>query len=207
MAITYPLAKPIYNPTKVTFSLKNSNNISKSPFTFSGQVQDWGGQQLTASVQVDAVTREQGEYWISYLTSLKGHVGTFRLGDPSAATPMGSVTGAPTLDGAHVIGDSELKVTGLPVSTTGVYKAGDWVQVGATLTTARLYKVLSDANSDATGKATLDIWPNVRVANSGGARVFHDNPTGLFRLSSPNFDYSIENNCKYTFNFNCEEVL
>lgn len=206
MAITYPLAKPIYNPTRVTFSLKNSNLISKSPFTFSGQVQDWGGQQLTASVQVDAVTREQGEYWISYLTSLRGHVGTFLLGDPSATRPMGSVTGSPTVDGAHAIGDKELKVANLPVSTTGVYKAGDWVQISGS-STRKLHKVLRDVNSDATGKATLDIWPNTRSTYMDNTPIYHNNTAGVFRLSSPNFDYSVENNCKYTFNFNCEEVL
>lgn len=204
MAITYPLTAPISTEgvTSVTFYPTNATVISKSPFTYQGQVQSWSGQIITADVSIQNVMRSSGEAWVGFLTALKGSKGTFLIGDPMASTPMGAATTNVAVNATTSSGSNTLAIKNGTISTTGFLKTGDWIQVNN-----RLYKVLKDANTNSSGVATLDLWPNLRSAASVGTVVTLLNPKGLFRLSTGSFEYSIDNSNKYSISFTCEEAL
>lgn len=93
MAITYPLNTPTnLGIANITLSAENAVAISQSPFTFQQQVVAHPGQRWAASVSLPPMKRQDAEYWIAFLLSLKGQIGTFLLGDPNCVAPQGSVT-------------------------------------------------------------------------------------------------------------------
>lgn len=206
MPITYPLSIPTVGVTSVTFQPRNATVVSKSPFTYQGQVQAWTGQQLTAQVTVEDLMREQAELWVSFLYSLKGHVGTFLMGDPMQVSTLGVGGGTPRVNGGGQTGNTVI-CDGAPASVTNYLKAGDWIQFGGATTQSRFHKVLANVDSDAGGNFTLDLWPNLRVILVDDLLVRTGTlAQGLFRLSG-DFSYTEDNFNKYSIEFSCEEVI
>ena len=72
---------------------------------------------------------------------------------------------------------------GLPLSATGYLLAGDYIQLGAG-STARLYKTLTQTNSNGAGQATLDLWPDILTAPADDETVVVANTAHLWRLTS-----------------------
>ena len=91
-------------------------------------------------------------------------------------------------------------------STTGYLKAGDYIQLGSAAT-AQFYKVLTDADSNSSGEATLQIWPNLRSSPSDGATVVVSNAKGVFRLSSNETSWNINRLSLYGITFGATESL
>lgn len=100
----------------------------------------------------------------------------------------------------------ELNVKGGIGSVTGYLKAGDYIQLG-TASSATLHKVLVDADTDANGEMTLDIWPGIRTAPADEATVNLSSAVGLFRLSSPQQNWSINDSSVYGISFEAMEAI
>ena len=185
MAITYPLSLPTITGIRaIRITAKNSVGVSTSPFSYTQQVYKHQGQRWQAEVALPAMTRAEAEEWFSFLVKLNGQYGTFLLGDPHSA-PRGSAAttpGTPVVNGASQTGGT-LAIDGLPASATGYLKAGDYIQLGAGAT-AKLHKVLNDVDSNASGEATLDIWPDLRSSPNNDATVVVSDAVGTFRLST-----------------------
>ena len=145
------------------------------------------------------------EQWITFLLKLNGMEGTFLFGDPNAKTPQGPATGTPLVNGASQTGNS-LITDGWTVSVTGILKAGDYIQLGSGSTT-RLYKVLNDADSDAGGNATFDIWPRLRVSPADNDLIITSAAKGLFALAGNIMEWDIEGAMKYGISFTAIEDL
>ena len=209
MSITYPLSTTT-NKTiaEITLVARNVVGVSTSPFTFKQQVYQFSGQRWEADVTLPAMAREDAEQWVSFLMKLYGQKGTFLLGDPLASTPRGSASsaaGTPVVNGASQTGGT-LAIDGLPASATGYLKAGDYIQLGSAAT-AQFYKVLTDADSNSSGEATLQIWPNLRSSPSDGATVVVSNAKGVFRLSSNETSWNINRLSLYGITFGATESL
>jgi hypothetical protein len=207
MAITYPLSLPVATKVIQSIELRAINAVaySRSPFTFSGQTFAYAGQMWTADVSLKPMKRADAEQWVAWLISLRGQLGTFLLGDPMGATARGTATGTPLVNGASQTGGS-LVIDGAATSVTGWLKAGDYIQLG-TGSSSRLHKVLADANSDGSGNVTLDIWPHIRVAPADNASVTVSNAKGLFRLSSNEQSWSINDTAIYGITFGAMEAV
>ena len=117
----------------------------------------------------------------------------------------GSRPARPSSRGASQTGAS-LITDGWTVSRTGILKAGDWIQLGSG-STARLYKVLKDANSDGSGDSTLDIWPNLRSSPADDAAITIASASGVFRLLTNDLSYQISSATHYGITFACREAL
>jgi hypothetical protein len=139
------------------------------------------------------------------LISLRGQLGTFLLGDPTGATARGAATGTPLVNGASQTGGS-LVIDGATNSVTGWLKAGDYIQLG-TGSSSRLHKVLADANSSAGGAVTLDIWPHIRISPADNAAVTVSSAKGLFRLSSNEQAWSVNEAAIYGITFSAMEAV
>ncbi len=209
MAETYPLTFPTQTGVAaVEFTATDVVSVSQSPFTFSQQVVRHAGARWSATISIPPVKRSDSEYWNSFLLRLRGQYGSFLLGDPNAATPRGSAAsaaGTPVVNGASQTGN-ELAIDGLPASATGYLKAGDYIQLGSA-STARLYKVLEDVDSNGSGEATLNLWPDLRSSPADGATVVVSNAKGVFRLSNNEAVWTINNAGFYSISFAAVEAL
>jgi hypothetical protein len=209
MAETYPLTLPTHTGvSQVEITASNVVAISESPFTLSQQVVRHAGERWSAIITIPPVKRVDAEYWNSFFLRLRGKFGTFLLGDPSSATPRGSASatpGTPLVNGGSQTGN-ELNIDGLPTSVTGYLLAGDYIQLGSG-STARLYKVLQDVNSNASGEATLNLWPNLRTSPTNNSAVVVSNARGVFRLSANDATWSVNNAGLYSISFAAMEAL
>ena len=205
MAITYPLSLPtITGIANIVITARNSVAVATSPFTLTTQVMQHQGSRWEASVTLPPMKRASAEEWIAFLISLNGAYGTFLLGDPMGATARGSASsaaGTPLVNGGSQTG-STLNIDGAPNSATGYLKAGDYIQVGT-----NLYKVLADANSNGSGQVSLDIWPSIRSSPADNTAVVVASAKGLFRLSSSDASFSIDNASVYGINFSAVEAI
>jgi hypothetical protein len=207
MAISYPLSLPVATKAIQSIEIRAVNAVaySRSPFTFAGQAFAYSGQMWTADVTLKPMKRADAEQWVAWLISLRGQLGTFLLGDPNGATARGAATGTPLVNGASQTGGS-LVIDGAATSVTGWLKAGDYIQLGSN-GSSRLHKVLADANSDGSGNVTVDIWPHIRTAPADNATVTVSSAKGLFRLSSNEQAWSVNEASIYGMTFAAMEAV
>lgn len=184
MPITYPLTLPSGFPFE-RFELREMNTagISASVFTLEEQAFEWPGERWEVECTLVRMTRDDGAIWSATLSALYGRSGTFFLTPPFARTPRGAAlpTHTPVVDGAGQVGKT-LAIRGFPANTVNILRAGDFIHIGVG---TRLYKVLTDASTDATGKVTVDIWPRLRPSPADGEVIATSDPRGIFRLREP----------------------
>jgi hypothetical protein len=208
MAESYPLSTPNNDIARVRLIARNAVAVAASPFTFAQQVYRHQGQGWEADITLPAMKRADAEEWISFLLRLRGQYGTFLLGDPNGATPRGSassVPGTPVVNGASQTGD-ELNIDGLPVSVSGYLLAGDYIQLGSGAT-ATLHKVLENVDSNASGEATLNLFPKVRTAPADNAAVTVTDAKGNFRLNANETAWDIDTATIYGVTFGAVEAV
>lgn len=205
MPITYPISLPTNKGlAKIRLSASTVVGVSQSPFTAAQQVYRYTGQYWEADVTLPPMKRADAEYWISFLLKLDGAFGTFLMGDPNGATARGIATGTPLVNGASQTGN-ELLTDGWTANQTGILKAGDYIQLGSAAS-SRLHKVLEDVNSNASGQATLTLFPALRSSPSDNAAITVSNPRGVFRLTTvPSWD--IDEATFYGMTFGAREAL
>lgn len=188
MTISYPLTMPTTGIEQIDIQMDVAAGVNTSPFTFQDQVYLHQGGRWRATVTLTYMERANAEEWISFIASLNGPYGTFLMGDPTADDPRGVVSGSPLVNGADQTGLT-LDIDGLPATTSGVFLAGDYIQLG-TGSNSRLYKVVADADSNGSGEATLDIWPRLRMSPGNNDAVIYSSPVGLWRLNSNSTGYT-----------------
>ena len=208
MAISYPLALPTHTGiAQIELRATNAVAYSRSPFTFAGQAHAYAGKAWQADVTLPSMKRADAERWVAWLISLKGQLGTFYLGDPAATTPLGSARDTDTIlvDGAVSSGDT-IAIDSAPASQTDYLKAGDYMEIG-TGVNRQLFKVLNDVDTDGTGSATVDVWPNVRTSIADDAAVTVQSTKGIFRLASNEQAFSINEASIYGITFGAIEAV
>ena len=195
MAISYPLTMPTnIGIANIELRTKNAVAVSMSPFTYKQQTHSYDGQMWEADITLPPMNRDDAESWVSFLMSLKGRAGTFLLYDPSARSVRGTAT-AINVTGA--VGDDSLTMN----SSDGTLKAGDYIQLGAA-SDATLHKVLVDYS----GSGDLEVWPKLRKARTGVDAVLVD-ASGVFRLSSNETAWSVDNASFFGISFGATEVV
>lgn len=205
MAISYPVTFPSLGIRSMNIRAKSVVGVSQSPFTGQQQVYKHQGQWWEAEVSLPPMKRADAEQVAAFLLKMNGQYGTFLLGDPANTAPRGVGTGTPLVKGGSQTGDT-LITDGWTTSTTGILKAGDWIQLGSDSTT-RLYKVLDDVDSNSSGEATLTLWPSLRSSPSDNAAIVVSSPKGQWRLSANEIQYSIDEASVYGITFACVEAL
>ena len=206
MAINYPISFPAsIGLANINIRAKTVVGASVSPFTGQQQVYKHQGQWWEAEVSLPPMKRADAEQVVAFLLSLNGMYGTFLLGDPANTTLRGVGTGTPVVYGAGQTG-STLITDGWTPSTTGIVKAGDWIQLGSGSAT-KLHKVLVDANSDLSGVASLEIFPNLRSSPADNSQVTKSSTKGIWRLSSNEVNWSIDEASIYGITFACMEAI
>ena len=195
MAITYPLNTPTtIGIESIKLRTSNLSQVSESPFTFQQQVLSYTtAERWEAEVSIPNARRDVTAAWVGMLVALRGHVGTFLLGDPDYVSPRGTATSA-TLSGN--VGSQSATIT-----MTGTLLVGDYIQVGSG-SSARLHKVLQDR----TNTGVIELWPSLRD-NYTNATVTLTSPKGLFRLATPYTEWGVDSRSSYSINFSAVEAL
>lgn len=134
------------------------------------------------TVDLNPMNRAAAAEWKAFLTSVRGQYGTFKMGDPSGATPRGAGGGSPIVSTASQTGLT-LDVAGFTSSATGILKKGDWVQVDDG-STPRLYMNLADVDTTSGGVCTLDLWPSLRAVPNSGSTIYVNSCHTVWRLAS-----------------------
>lgn len=202
MTITYPLSLPNLNIKNITVRMVSTTAKTESPFTKEAQVYEYAsGKRFEFIVELPPMKRAAAEEWIAFLAKLKGQKGTFYIGDPDGVTARGIATGTPLVNGASQTGGS-LITDGWTTGQTGILKAGDYIQIGD-----YMYKNLSDVNSDGSGNATLDIWPDLRSSPANNAAITVSSCVTKCRLTSNLSEWSANEVRAYGLTFSCEEAL
>jgi hypothetical protein len=198
MAISYPVSTPTdIGIANITLRARNAVALTESPFSFKQQVIRHAGQRWEADVSIPPVRRDLAADWKAFLVKLNGQQGTFVLSDPDYAIPRGSVRNG-ACRGTGVKGEDTLTVV-----MSGTLKAGDYINLGGYNTAnAKLYMVLEDKS----GSGTLKIWPNLRTTPNDEP-VYVENPQGVFRLSGPVTEWSVDSTNAYGLSFSAVEVL
>jgi hypothetical protein len=202
MALSYP----IVFPTGVAIRDIRWHAISKvaqseSPFTGEQQVVAHEGTWFEIEIQLPPMTRAQAEDFVGFLLAMRGRFGTFTLGDPDGGTPQGTATGTPLVNGASQTGTT-LITDGWDISQASLLKRGDWIQIGS-----YAYKITQDASSDGSGNATLEIFPALRASPANNAAITTTNTTSLWRLSSNDTLWSVDDLVHYGITITAREAL
>ena len=205
MAYQYPLIFPNIGIKAINIRAQTVVGASVSPFTGQQQVYRHQGQWWEMEVTMPAMKRDDAEQVAAFLLKMNGRFGTFLLGDTANIAPRGVGTGTPLFNGGSQTG-YQLVTDGWTPSTSGILKAGDWIQLG-THTTCRLHKVLDDVNSDAGGNATINIFPDLRYSPANDAPIVVNSPKGQWRLAANETNFSIDEASVYGITFACVEAL
>ena len=124
------------------------------------------------------MTRKTADEWASFLLLLDGGASSFLFGDVFSPSPRGNVIGSPYVDGANQTGKI-LNVAGLQPNTQNAFRKNDKIQVGL-----NLHAVLKDADTNGDGKASLELFPRLRVIHDNQTPIITENARGLFHLSA-----------------------
>ena len=206
MSISYPISLPSAPVPKTSrFTMSSAVAVSESPFTFEQQAQVHQGQRWRVQLTFPPMPRSNAEQIVGTLAKLNGREGTILIGDYDGRTPRGIATGTPLVNGGAQTGNS-LATKGWTAGKTGILLRGDYLQLGSGAT-ARLYKVLDDANSDGSGNATFTIWPNLRSSPSDGAAIVVSNTVSVFRLNSSEVPWDANEVSVYGLTFAADEAL
>ena len=192
-------------PARITIRQVQNVERQESPFSFAEQVIGLGGQKWEADISLPEMDNDQARPWIAWLSKLKGGLHSFTMGDPAAATPLGSAGGTPLVNGASQTGGA-LVLDGAATSQTGWLKAGDMIQLG-TGEDARLHMVTDDANSDGSGNVTLNIWPDLNSPPADNAAIVVTGAVGAWRLRENTLSYGIDEDTIYNIQFSATGIV
>lgn len=206
MTITYPLTFPTsFGFSSFMYGIDNAIAVAESEFTFEAQVQEHQGVAWEISGSMELLNREQAEEYNAFIAALSGRKGTFLCGPAGSGTARGIATGTPLVKGASQTGQT-LLTDGWTISQTGILLAGDFFQLGSG-STAKLYKVVSDVNSDGSGNATIDFAPKIVTAPADNAAITVINPVGVFRMKENMLPVEIKPPNTQTIRFSARQAL
>ena len=192
MAITYPLTPPSpFRISKLSLSGLSVTSRNVSPFTLQTQQYNWPGQGWFGSVECPPMVRADAEAVIGFL--LAAQRGTFYFQDYANTSPRGNITGTLTVSSATA---NTSTLTFANSGGSGSFAVGDWLQI---LTS--LYKVVQVNSS-----TSVDLFPVLRSSYSGTA-ITYTNAKGVFRLASPQTDWSIDLANIYGISFSIVEDI
>lgn len=174
--------------TDVTLRAVNIVGEQRGPFNSKREIQVFPGAHWEIEIAILPTLRAEAQRFEAFLLSLRGKAGTFRLADPYRSLPLGSNLGTPLIRVATVAGDEAVLTKGWDEEEDGLLKAGDFIEIGT-----RLHCVLADVDSDASGHATVNVWPPVRQVHAVDAPVITQNARGVFALAdnAPEFTRSV----------------
>lgn len=167
------------------------------------QARTRGPQRWGLSMRWAALRRAEFAVFQAFLLSQRGQADTFTTLLPGHTAPQGTWAGAPLVNGAAQTGRAII-MDGFTVSQTGVAKAGDLLKFSGH---SKVYMVTADANSNASGQATLAIEPALIASPADNEAIVTSNVPFTVALASDNLDTNITPGVLYTLDIDLVEVF
>jgi len=183
-----------------------SNRPNNTAYTLSGKrsVKQFSAQYFSFSVQMPPMNQADFMPFYAFLTKQKGSFETFTFEYP--LDNQGADKGETDIlvNGALSIGSSSIAMDGFNASTTGVLKAGDFIKFA---NDTKIYMVTADADSNASGEATIAIEPPLQDAVVDDEAVTVNKPSFKVALMQDDLLYSTDASGFFTLSFDVREVL
>jgi hypothetical protein len=194
-------------PSAISIAMTDTVAVVESPFVpAQAQTMVWpAADRWSMDISLPKMQRATAVAWIAFLAALQGLTNVFQIGDPLGKRPTGIAEGTPVVAAGSVlnaVGAIALSTRGWTPNKYGQLLPGDYVQIGL-----RLYQITAQVNADASGNATLAIWPSLRETPADGTAVGLVNPVGVFRLSSNKRQWHASPASLTELGFSCNEVV
>lgn len=185
MTFAYPLDIPLKDFSEVEVESVDINSMQSSTFTGIESIQEFEGDYWKINLRYLDLNEELGRKVSAFVFALRRSVGTFVVNFPGYGGPRGSASqtpSSPQVDGTGQAGKRFLNIKNATPSITQWLLAGDIIQVGPD-SRPHWHMALQDVTTDATGRATIDVWPALRASIADNDVVILDEPLGIFLLS------------------------
>jgi hypothetical protein len=206
MPATIDLPEVLKRVVRLSWTMEANHGLAESAFTGTVQAQRGQLERWSFTMEFRKMNRAEAQGAIAFFMRLEGQLNRFRMADPAALKPLGKGTGNPVASAATPAGSRTLSTSGWLPNVPGQLRAGDWVQIGD-----QLSRVREDADSDADGNATLDLWPKLMLAVPEDTPIILRPAKGIFRFTSeaPSFDLTAaDTNKPFSFRMSgVQEVL
>lgn len=205
---TYPLTFPTtVGVVRSNFILRRAVGMSESPFTGQQQVFENSLAVWNSTITLPAMKRATASEYQTFFMQLHGMRGTFLMGDPDAKSIRGNATQTTlTIASNTAVGSYDIPVSGLTNDQTSALVKGDYIQFG-TGADSKLHMVVADVDASATGTATIQIEPALKVAITTSTSCSISNTVGLWRLESNDIGWDSDRASTYGFSFSCVEAI
>lgn len=164
-------------PHAVDWGLFVPQMAGRSAFDGSAQATTIASPRWFFSVDTGALRRAELPLWEAFIDRLQAGTHRTRVWDWRREAPLGVATGTPLVRVAAGMGGHTLETKGWTPSTAGILLAGSYFKVNG-----ELKRLSVDADSDASGFATLTFKPPRRVAVAVDQPLTLAKPTAVFQL-------------------------
>jgi hypothetical protein len=194
-------------PSAISMAMTDTVAVVESPFVpAQAQTMIWpAADRWSMDISLPKMRRSTAVAWIAFLAALQGLTNVFQIGDPLGKRPTGIAQGVPVVaagSGLNAMGAVALTTRGWTANKYGQLLPGDYIQIGF-----RFHQITAQVNADASGNATLAIWPSLRETPADGTAISLVNPVGVFRLSSNKRQWHASPASLTELGFSCNEVV
>ena len=134
------------------------------------------GARWSASLTFANRTGREARALQGFLAGLQGTAGRFYL-TPVHWTPLGSPAGTPVVAVSQSPNSTTLQTSGWDVSVTDLFVSGDYFEING-----ELKKITADVSSNASGEATLEFAPPLRIAATSGQPIRYTEPRAVMQM-------------------------
>ena len=174
--IAFPPVFPV-----VSFTLLQVNNIRafSSPYGSNEILTDMLNDRWKMTIGIGITNYRNAAAVEAFVNAQRNGINTVNLYHFVRPTPQGTMTGTPTLNGAHAAGVDTIAITGGVGNAGKTLVAGDIIGLGSLL-----LMIAANLTLDGSGNGTATMTNRLRVAQPSGAAITWNYPTAPFRLTT-----------------------
>jgi len=204
MSYSYPLTMPATpEPRFHKFRLVRRQSVNDSPQTGKLQITEHLGAFWEIELQYAPMARATAAAWEVFFAMLHGCAGTFYCAYPDGNL-RGSGLGTPVVAAGGFAADYlSVDTSGWTASEEGVLLAGDKIS----FSNYEFKEVIEDVDADGSGLATVKFEPIMRSVVGTGTAIATSGAKGIFRLLTPDIEYSSDHLMKYGIAFMAREDI
>ena len=191
----------VQGPATATLTSVQPTRLSVS-HSLKRQARTSNAQRWAMALSWSPMRRSVFMQFYAFLLSQRGQADTFTCTLAGHTTPQGVWTGTPVVAGAAQTGRS-VNLSGFTNSVTGIAKAGDLLKFA---NHTKVYMVTADANSSATGTATLSIEPALMQSPGNAEAVVSGSVPFTVALAADNLDMALGSGMLTPLNITVVEV-
>lgn len=165
-------------PASVEWGLIVPQLLARSAFDGSVQAQTMGAPRWFTNIETGPLRADEVPQWEALIQRLRGGMNRLQLWDWRREAALGVATGTPLVR-TTVTGGASVASKGWTPSVTGILLAGTYLGIAG-----ELKRLSVDANSDASGFATLSFEPPLRGTATLDTSIVKTKPTALFVLTT-----------------------